>query len=83
MMFKQRSAAAIAASVLSLAGGGGVAWACTDPGSMGTTGTTTTTTTDTTGTTTTAGSSTAPARNGQALASPPERRDSSVGRAHD
>jgi hypothetical protein len=49
-----RSAVATAATVLSMAGGGGVAWACNDPGHSGsytgTTGTTTTTTTTTTGT---------------------------------
>jgi len=52
----QRSAVATTAVILSLAGGGGVAWACSDPGSQGSTGTTgtTTTTTSTTGTTTTA-----------------------------
>ncbi|HEV3389191.1 MAG TPA: hypothetical protein VG057_09260 [Solirubrobacteraceae bacterium] len=42
-MRKQRSAVAVATTVLTLAGGSGVAWACTgDPGSPGSTGTTTT-----------------------------------------
>lgn len=50
-----RSTAAVAASVVTLAAGGGVAWACTgtgDPGYPGTTGTTGTTTTTTTTATT-------------------------------
>lgn len=48
---------AVAATVFSLAGGGGVAWACSDGGNGypgATTGTGTTTTTTTTGTTTSA-----------------------------
>jgi hypothetical protein len=55
-----RSTVAVAATVLTLASGGGAAWACTggqgDPGSRTTTGTTTTgsTTTGTTAATTTA-----------------------------
>jgi hypothetical protein len=55
MTRKQRSTVAVATTILCLAGGGGVAWACTgsgDPGWNGTTGTTTTTSTaGTTGTT--------------------------------
>jgi hypothetical protein len=60
MTSKQRNVVAVATTVLTLAGGGGVAWACNgpgDPGYQGTTTTTTTTgTTGTTGTTTTASS---------------------------
>jgi hypothetical protein len=61
-MRKQRSMVAVTAAVLSLAGGGGVAWACTgggDPGATGTTGTGTTTTTSSTGTTGTTGTTSA------------------------
>ncbi len=47
MTRKQRHAVAVATTVLTLAGGGGVAWACTgDPGYPGSTGTTTTSGTD-------------------------------------
>ncbi len=52
----QRNTAAVAATVISLMGGGGVAWACTgpgDPGSYSTTSTTTTTDSSTTTTTST------------------------------
>lgn len=52
-MRKQRTAVAIAASVLSLAGGGGIAWACGPGGTDPASGTTSTATTGTTGTTTT------------------------------
>ncbi len=52
-----RSTVAVAATVLSLAGGTGAAWACTggpgDPGKWTTTGSTTTGSTTTPGTTTT------------------------------
>ena len=63
MMRKQRHAVAVATTVLTLVGSGGVAWACTgDPGYPGSTGPTTTGTTTsgttTTGTTTTTGSTT-------------------------
>ena len=51
MLRKQRTAVAIAASVITLACGGGIAYAATCPGMGGTSGTTPTTTT--TGTTTT------------------------------
>jgi hypothetical protein len=53
-MRTQRRLVAVAAAVISLASGGGVAVACTgghDPGDSGTTGTTGTTTTTTTATT--------------------------------
>ncbi len=57
-MLYPRKTAAVAATVIGLASGGGVAWACTGPGGTPPTGTTTTTTTTgttgTTGTTTTA-----------------------------
>jgi hypothetical protein len=57
MTRKQRNAVAIATSVVCLAGGGGVAWACTGPGDPGAPGWngTTTGTTNTTGTTGTTG----------------------------
>ena len=65
MTRKQRNAVALATTVLCVAGGGGVAWACTgngDPGWNGTTDTTSATgtasTTGTTGTTTTSGTGT-------------------------
>ncbi len=59
MTRKQRHAVAVATTVLTLAGGGGVAWACTgDPGYPGSTGTTTTSGTTTTAAGTTAGSTT-------------------------
>lgn len=60
MTRKQRHAVALATTVLTLAGGGGVAWACTgDPGYPGSTGTTTTSGTTTSGTTTNTASTTA------------------------
>ncbi len=52
----QRNSVAVAATVVSLACGGGVAWACTgpgDPGSYSTTSSTTTTDSSTTTTTST------------------------------
>jgi len=62
-MHNQKRVVAVAASVLSLATGGGVAWACTGPGGdpggyTGTTGTGTTSTTTATTTPTTTTSTT-------------------------
>jgi hypothetical protein len=59
-----KNSIAAAASIATLAMGGGVAWACTGPGMGGTSGTTgTTTTTATTGTSSSTSSTAAVRRN--------------------
>ena len=80
MTRKQRNAVAVATTVLTLAGGGGVAWACTgDPGYPGSTGTTTSAGTTTSGTstptTTTSAATTSAVRRSQARRARHSRRN--------